>query len=147
MSGGNTMRYPIKTRFIDRNSVLSEMDQFQLESMVWLKLAPIKQHIRSVRFEISQSEQELYGYQHSVRITTKLASGSVVETRLTRVCKEAAFMASVHEMKTMVQNRIRFETSWPFRLVQSANSLIRATLGSRPGAVNRFPDNCSGPAT
>lgn len=123
------MRFPIPMQITDPNSVLCDVDQHQVENMIWLRLAPMKELIGKVKFEIVRLPHGKYESQHVVKFLTTLKSGYVVETTTTKVSKGAALIASVDQMKARVEKRARLESGWLYRSLKSikqmANSLVQ----------------------
>lgn len=141
------MRYPIRMTFTDRDCVLSAVDVHQVENMLWLGLAPAKEKVKWVKLEISRLDHDRYGSGHMVQIATKLKSGIVVESCTARVSKGAALMASVDHMQDLVEQRLRFESTWFYRSTRSIKTMLRGLMGSSGSDFQVAGNNCSSSAT
>lgn len=134
------MRHPIQMQIIDPKSVLSDVDQHQVENMIWLRLSPIKESVEMVKFEVNRLDQGEFGREHLVTTSTKLTTGHVVTSYTTRVSKGAALVASTNHMKDCVERRIRFEKSWLYQSARWANNAASSILQS-VRALLRLPEH------
>ena len=139
------MRFPILLKIKDRDKVLTDVDLYQVENMIWLRIAPVNDNVKWVKFEIGRLGNDRYGREHVVQISTKLRSGKVVETCTTRISKAAALVASVDQMKVVVERRLRFESGWFFRSTCWITSVFGGNLGTA-GSFHVTGNNCSSSA-
>lgn len=118
------MRHSIQIQIIAPKSVLSDVDQHQVENMIWLRLSPIKESVEMVKFEVNRLDQGRFGREHLVTTSTKLTTGHVVTSCTTRVSKAAALVAATDHMKHCVERRIRFEKSWLYQSARWINNAV-----------------------
>ncbi|MEM7782665.1 MAG: hypothetical protein AAF623_04870 [Planctomycetota bacterium] len=130
------MNSHFRIRILDGDSVLTELDKFQIERMIWLRLAPHKEFIHSVEFQISQMDHHDYEIQHTARMEVKLKSGREICHVLSRISKAAVAMSAIDDMKQFVDSRIQFETGWIYRM----QKLVSQTLGALLGTNERYGD-------
>ena len=141
------MRFPIRIRIFDPYAVLSELDHYQIENMLWLKLAPFELQLKSVQLEVTKVNPNRYGQKHVVEIRVLMQSGTQLECCSMRVSKGAALMASLDEVQPLVRRRVQVEASWLYRVFGKPIDSARSALGRgmhRPPLSRR---SCTGSAT
>lgn len=124
------MRHTIQLKITDSNGVLTDLDIYQIECMVDLRLSPWREHIGSVDFDISRMRHDQWDCEHLVRTTIHLRSGKVIDSTTTRFSKGAALIASTDRVKDLIERRMDFESGWLYRVFEGFRTMVRGLIES-----------------
>ncbi len=141
------MWHQIPIRIMDPGSVLSELDQHQLENMIWLRLSASEAKIDLVQVEILKLNDGTRDREFKVLFSTTLKSGYTVECKVSGDSKVSALMASVAYLKDRVERRIRHETSLYYRTGRRIDNARRLFLESAQNLIGSPKRRCSGSAS
>jgi hypothetical protein len=111
-------------RIVDRLTVMTDLDRFQVERIAWLRLADIESHIRSVRFDIGPQLNSEFDCEYRGVWLVKLKSGRVVKSRTTGSSVGQIVLTSSDYMERKVARRVKFEATTLARLLDAAKNVI-----------------------
>ena len=90
------MRHPIPIKILDRAFTLSDLERYQVENMVWLKLAPVKSRISDVKILLFEKPSIDGDFWVSFRV--QLNSGFVVEVDANGESKRSCWFVPLGEL-------------------------------------------------
>ena len=110
------MEFPL--RIVDESRLLSDLDLFQIERIVWLRLASVEHRVRSVKLKVS-IEIDSPDHLFAIELHTKLDSGHTVVTYSKKRTVGAVVLGSAARMARQVSRRIKYESSLLYRFANS----------------------------
>lgn len=109
----------------DPQQVLGELDDVQLQNIVWIRLAPIKDKVQSVQVRVARLSHPKGGHEHFVKVSTELVSGSFVRVISTERSLDRAIVTAADLMHVSVIHQLRLDEGWFSRAFRFLRERVR----------------------
>jgi hypothetical protein len=110
------MKNHYKLNVQDELQLLSDLDLHQIENLVWLRLASVRDSVSAVNFEFSQnSTEKAASPKYVARISTELTSGKVVHTQVHCGNKLETLLSVADLLGEKVGRRVKREAQFPLK--------------------------------
>jgi hypothetical protein len=120
----------------DNQELLCKFDRYQVERMVWLRLAPVMSSIRSVNFQIHEVVNGKKKIDCVVKILTELTGGSIVRVEAVCDAQMDTILTATEMMEDQVRKQVNVESMKVFALMQGTANLCRKMLAKPWGELS-----------
>ncbi len=118
-------------RIYDWDFVLSDVDRYQIENLLWIRTSAFQDRVKSHRIEFSEVNDVELGKAILAKCESELRSGKVVETEVVSNDKSRLIIGLGSQLKSNLERRLSFESSTSFRLY----SWLRSRVSRRNPAI------------